>query len=132
MCVLVARSSIYLSLQLDWGLVWLPRSPASRGGGRGTSVACGSWGGSLRYLFQGQLHPYSLSLFLLPHLSGIQACGVLLRSCSFRVFGLVWPQFLRFEFRLATTDAQLSITIPLSHKSSHNCNNCTITSGFCH
>lgn len=53
----------------------------------------------------------SLFLFLLPHLSGLQAYGALLRSCSFRVFDTVWPQFSHFWFRLTPTDAQLSTTI---------------------
>ncbi len=56
----------------------------------------------------------------------------MLCSCSFRVFGLVWPEFLRFEFRLATTDAQLSSNIPLPFKLSVHCNNCTITLDLCH
>ena len=57
--------------------MWLPRSPASRcclGGGRGTSVACGSWGGSLRCPLQGQVHPHFS--FFFPSSSSIWDSGL--------------------------------------------------------
>ncbi len=91
---------LYLSLQLDWGLVWLPRGSAScrfLGGGRSMIVLVVVEAEVSDVLFKIRSIRSSISFFLLSHPSEIQACGTLLCSCSFLVFGCFYKSFRAFN-----------------------------------